>query len=749
MRNCICKLAALFLSAALLLGTLPTRAAGHVDDFGQQGDELVQEVYDAAINFANVRNDKVFTWPSEGTVLVYTGATVTSTLKKSVERLDGMVIPAGLVVDFYYDCSVLNNPTFPHGYQFLAQYDTTDGQPDTVHAQELLYELDQIFGTRMADSTTTHGVAFRGFYDVRATDYFADAVSWALEENITNGSGANTFSPDGTVTRAQAVTFLWRAAGLWAVEQGIANGVGNNRFSPNSALAYDQFLAMLCRAAGGNTGSDWSTGAITWASQNHLTDGVTITAKGACPRRDVVYFLWKQSGTIQETPDQDRNMTLSEEEMLTALLVNSLMEQKSVIDVSGYYMNPDTLLALAHAVADIDGDNLYYVNSIQYTQAQDGHVLTLNIGYSLIFADGNSSYWITLNRETKEKVREIVAQTVTPGMTDFEIAKALHDYLVLHCAYDMRLYSGGMPSESYTASGALLDGTAVCAGYAKAYEALLTEAGIPCEYVTGYGNGGRHGWNIVQIDGEWYHVDTTWDDPTPNREGYVRYNYFLLSDSAMGRDHSGWNSEHRCTSTKYDTLGLPPVTDGETSGENGAGGAGVEITDDLDGLLSPTDNQEYRSKMAPIYEQLIAVGQGLSGQSAKIDISQYEYSYVLEALRKLNDHPDYGSRFLYGRYDSETVFVYDRTYAETTIQSYLQEVEQAVAQREDSFHTSERCTTEQLTLWFQVSDLLRQDGYHLGSFVSGEDFTVGTSYYGSTGDDADGWSYTIPLQYND
>lgn len=774
MRNCICKLAALFLSAALLLGTLPTRAAGHVDDFGQQGDELVQEVYDAAINFANVRNDKVFTWPSEGTVLVYTGATVTSTLKKSVERLDGMVIPAGLVVDFYYDCSVLNNPTFPHGYQFLAQYDTTDGQPDTVHAQELLYEFDQIFGTHLADSATTHGVPFRDFYDVRATDYFADAVSWALEENITNGSGVNTFSPDGTVTRAQAVTFLWRAAGspapsttvspftdvadasqyyykavLWAVEQGIANGVGNNRFSPNSALAYDQFLAMLCRAAGGSTGSDWSTGAITWASQNHLTDGVTITAKGACPRRDVVYFLWKQSGTIQETPDQDRNMTLSEEEMLTALLVNSLMEQKSVIDVSGYYMNPDTLLALAHAVADIDGDNLYYVNSIQYTQAQDGHVLTLNIGYSLIFADGNSSYWITLNRETKEKVREIVAQTVTPGMTDFEIAKALHDYLVLHCAYDMRLYSGGMPSESYTASGALLDGTAVCAGYAKAYEALLTEAGIPCEYVTGYGNGGRHGWNIVQIDGEWYHVDTTWDDPTPNREGYVRYNYFLLSDSAMGRDHSGWNSEHRCTSTKYDTLGLPPVTDGETSGENGAGGAGVEITDDLDGLLSPTDNQEYRSKMAPIYEQLIAAGQGLSGQSAKIDISQYEYSYVLEALRKLNDHPDYGSRFLYGRYDSETVFVYDRTYAETTIQSYLQEVEQAVAQREDSFHTSERCTTEQLTLWFQVSDLLRQDGYHLGSFVSGEDFTVGTSYYGSTGDDADGWSYTIPLQYND
>ena len=60
-------------------------------------------------------------------------------------------------------------------------------------------------------------------------------------------------------------------------------------------------------------------------------------------------------------------------------------------------------------------------------------------------------------------------------------------------------------------------------------------AGIPCEYVSGYATGG-HAWNLVEIDGEWYHVDTTWDDPIPNREGYVRYDYFLKSDSYM-RQH--------------------------------------------------------------------------------------------------------------------------------------------------------------------------------------------------------------------
>lgn len=128
-------------------------------------------------------------------------------------RLDGMVIPANLVVDFYYKCSVTNNATYPYGYTFIAQYDTRDGNPVTVDAQDLLYELDQAFGTSMADASTTTGVSFQGLTDVRASDYYAEAVAWALEEGVTSGTSSTTFSPDSTVTRGQAVTFLWRAAG--------------------------------------------------------------------------------------------------------------------------------------------------------------------------------------------------------------------------------------------------------------------------------------------------------------------------------------------------------------------------------------------------------------------------------------------------------------------------------------------------------------------------------------------------------
>ena len=159
-----------------------------------------------------------------------------------------------------------------------------------------------------------------GFSDVHESDYYADAVVWAKETGVTSGTSATTFSPGSTVTRAQAVTFLWRAAGssqpaaatspftdvtdtgayyydavLWATEQGITGGVGNNRFSVDSTLTYDQMLAMLCRAAGDTaTGDDWSAAAVAWAKEHGLTNGLNFGAKNSCPRSDVVYCLWKQ-----------------------------------------------------------------------------------------------------------------------------------------------------------------------------------------------------------------------------------------------------------------------------------------------------------------------------------------------------------------------------------------------------------------------------------------------------------------------
>jgi len=82
----------------------------------------------------------------------------------------------------------------------------------------------------------------------------------------------------------------------------------------------------------------------------------------------------------------------------------------------------------------------------------------------------------------------------------------------------------------------------VCEGYAKTMEILLEKAGIETYYVTGKANGGGHAWNIVKLDGDYFHIDTTWDDPVPNREGEISYKYFLVPSSFIKQDHS-WNEQ--------------------------------------------------------------------------------------------------------------------------------------------------------------------------------------------------------------
>ena len=598
MKRFVKRLSALLLAAVLTVGMIPAaQAAGGVGLNGIQGTELNLDPYDATINFSNVRNSAVFSWPSQGNVLVYGGATYTPTLKKMMLRLDGMVIPANLVVDFYYKCSVTNNATYPYGYTFIAQYDTRDGNPVTVDAQDLLYELDQAFGTSMADAGTTTGVSFQGLTDVRASDYYAEAVAWALEEGVTSGTSSTTFSPDSTVTRGQAVTFLWRAAGspepsskashftdvsstdyyckpvLWAAENGITSGVSANRFGPEITLAYDQILAMLRAAAGENAASsDWSAAALSWARSEGLTDGLTVSAKAGCPRSDVVYCIWKQmaGGSEEDTETNGTTGTteitentagdtpaLSNLEAAKAALVNGFLERQTSIDVAPYHIDADQLLAVAREIADIDGENPFGISVISSHQHAGQQAKTIGVIYFVTTTgSGTTAPWQTISEEARAEAERIVAQVVTSDMSDYDVAKALHDYLILNCDYDKRLYSGDLPYISYTANGALLEGSAVCAGYAKAYEALMNAAGIPCECVTGNTTRGYHAWNLVQIDGAWYHVDTTWDDPINKGGDYIRYDYFLKSDSYMSRDHSDWSGSHDCTSTRYDGLDL-------------------------------------------------------------------------------------------------------------------------------------------------------------------------------------------------
>ena len=172
----------------------------------------------------------------------------------------------------------------------------------------------------------------RWFVDVATSDYYYDAVKWALARNITGGTGDDQFSPGLECTRAQMVTFLWRAAGspkpasntnpfidvasnsyyynavLWAVENGITNGIGDGRFGPDVSCTRGQVVTFLLRAVGtaltetrDDPFTDVAEGAyyynaVLWAVENGVTNGIGDGRFGPdapCTRGQIVTFLYR------------------------------------------------------------------------------------------------------------------------------------------------------------------------------------------------------------------------------------------------------------------------------------------------------------------------------------------------------------------------------------------------------------------------------------------------------------------------
>ncbi|MBJ6360482.1 transglutaminase domain-containing protein [Paenibacillus sp. GCM10012307] len=146
-------------------------------------------------------------------------------------------------------------------------------------------------------------------------------------------------------------------------------------------------------------------------------------------------------------------------------------------------------------------------------------------------------------RETLEETEEVnrqvslvLKQIISPRMSAHEKVKVIHDWLVSHLEYDTRY-------ERYTAYEALKDGRAVCQGYTLLAYKMLNEAGIPAKIVEGTVATGDHAWNLVLLNGIWYHLDVTWDDSEANPNTGISYSYYLQTDKQMRPDHS-WTKKY-------------------------------------------------------------------------------------------------------------------------------------------------------------------------------------------------------------
>lgn len=219
----------------------------------------------------------------------------------------------------------------------------------------------------------------------------------------------------------------------------------------------------------------------------------------------------------------------------------------------------------------------------------------------------------------QKKVSEIIGNLITSDMKDYEKELVLHDYVVNNTKYDERAYTGNMPKDSYTAYGALINGVGVCQGYADAMDRLLRAVGIECSMVIGDANNGTewigHAWNIVKIQGQYYQLDSTWDDPV-TRDGLNRlsHSYFNITDDQIGKNHR-WNKDdyEKCTSTEYSFDNLNVI-------EKDINGNDIKVVNNYNDFYS-------------IVEEVLSQG----GNSVSLKILNYESSKynITQTLNKI------------------------------------------------------------------------------------------------------------------
>ncbi len=205
---------------------------------------------------------------------------------------------------------------------------------------------------------------------------------------------------------------------------------------------------------------------------------------------------------------------------------------------------------------------VYYMYADRIYLTDDGTDISenVNLAYGAVSADHPELFWLagqyqllTLGGEKfyikvkydidettrsgqvaalNKRVEEIIA--ATDGLTPPEKERYFHDYLCENVTYT----NDGVNTR-YTAFGALVNGKAVCEGYSRAMQLLCKTAGINCSLIKGIADEQAHMWNVVEIYGEWYEVDVTWDDL--EEKGTI-YRYFNITTDKMSETHTRYDA---------------------------------------------------------------------------------------------------------------------------------------------------------------------------------------------------------------
>lgn len=270
-----------------------------------------------------------------------------------------------------------------------------------------------------------------------------------------------------------------------------------------------------------------------------------------------MFSYWKQkvrptAVAVSGTEAFAASVEVKNEQSLTAYIKQQLQTHTERISVA-MLGSDHSEAALKQALAAATGTDDYIAYII------DSYYYTIRETSTRTDVDLRIRY-----RESAEQTAEVNAITdralrniINNSMNDHEKVKAIHDWVVERVEYDQSL-------QKYTAYEALTTGRAVCQGYALLMHNMLTKAGIANVIAAGTVNTGEHAWNIVKLDGQWYHLDATWDDAATTATAGVdaaqgailrsQYRYYLLTDEQMRSDHQWTKSYPKATTLYVDAL---------------------------------------------------------------------------------------------------------------------------------------------------------------------------------------------------
>lgn len=187
------------------------------------------------------------------------------------------------------------------------------------------------------------------------------------------------------------------------------------------------------------------------------------------------------------------------------------------------------------AMDEIRKNNQYIYENISKWQIAikyrgNSGTLTFQINY---LTDKEKEKYVTA------EVKRILPQIIQEGASEYEKVKAVHDYIVLNSSY-----ASNTKGSQYITYTLLTENQGVCQAYALLMLKMLEELKLNAKYVKGYSNNERHAWILVKVDGAWYHVDPTWNDPINNEPDKVHYNFFMLTDKEIATTHNWEKTEY-------------------------------------------------------------------------------------------------------------------------------------------------------------------------------------------------------------